>query len=104
MLVGVKHGCNVGQVEASHGPEVSALIAELLSAGSAALGVPQAPGAVARLTAYARSVEHFPTAIKEYEWRNGWFAGLSAAAAAAGKPDPCPLHTALLKEVGVLPK
>ena len=42
---------------------------------------------------------HFPTAVKEFEWRNGWFYGLSAAALAAGKVDPFPTHTAWLKEV-----
>lgn len=65
MAVGAKHKANVGDVEARHGAEVSALMRELLAAGSAALGVPEAPGAVARLNAYARSVAHFPTAVKE---------------------------------------
>lgn len=34
-------------------------------AGAADLGVPLAGGEVARLMAYARSVAHFPTAVKE---------------------------------------
>ncbi|KAI8469450.1 MAG: hypothetical protein J3K34DRAFT_451932 [Monoraphidium minutum] len=102
MLVGAKHKASVGEVEGGHNAEVSALISELLAAGGAALGVPEAPGAVPRLNAYARSVAHFPTAVKEFEWRNGWFYGLTQAALAAGKPDPCPLHTALLKEVGAI--
>jgi len=103
MLVGAKHKVTVGEVESKHNAEVSALITELLAAGSAALRVPQAPGAVARLNAYARSVAHFPTAVKEFEWRNGWFYGLSKAAAGQGEADPCPQHTALLKEVGAVP-
>lgn len=102
MAVGAKHKCNVGDVEAKHNAEVSALMSELLAAGGAALGVPEAPGAIPRLNAYARSVAHFPTAVKEFEWRNGWFHGLSRAAAEAGKADPCPLHTAILKEVGAI--
>lgn len=102
MLVGAKHQAAVGAVESDHKDEVSALLSELIAAGSAALGVPEAPGAVERLNAYARSVAHFPTAVKEFEWRNGWFYGLGKAAAAEGRPDPCPLHTTLLKEVGVV--
>lgn len=38
---------------------------ELLEAGCAELGIPRAPGDMARLMAYARSVAHFPTALKE---------------------------------------
>jgi len=100
MLVGAVHGgLTVGEVERDHGDEVSALLAELGAAGAAALGVAAArPPAetVARLRAYARSVAHFPTALKEQGWRNGWFEGLSAEAAAAGRTDPCPMHSALL--------
>ena len=48
------------------------------------------------------AVAHFPTAVKEFQWRNGWFYGLSEAALAAGKADPCPTHTAWLKEVGAI--
>lgn len=102
MLVGAKHKVTVGEVEAGHSQEVSALISELAAAGSAALGVQLEPGVVERLNAYARSVAHFPTAVKEFEWRNGYFYGLSQKAAAEGRPDPCPLHTALLKEVGAV--
>ena len=81
-----------------------------------------------RLCAYSRAVSHFPTAVKEvialnsmraygfvtyfhlskplvqlqFKWRNGWFYSLSKKAIAAGKPDPCPLHTAWLKELNVI--
>jgi len=47
-------------------------------------------------------VAHFPTAVKEFQWRNGWFYGLSQAAGAEGRADPCPTHTAWLKEVGAI--
>jgi hypothetical protein len=47
-------------------------------------------------------VAHFPTAVKEFEWRNGWFYAITEAAVKDGKADPCPLHTAGLKELGVV--
>ena len=68
-----------------------------------AAGVRFGPQLEERLCAYARSVAHFPTAVKELQWRNGWFYGLSQAAAAAGKADPFPQHTAWLKEVKAVP-
>ena len=83
-------------------PQVEQLISELAAAGAAALGIRLEEGLVNRLMAYARSVAHFPTAVKEFEWRNGYFWGLSQAAAAAGQADPCPLHSAWLKEVGAV--
>ena len=55
-----------------------------------------------RLCAYARAVAHFPTAVKEFEWRNGFFYGISQEAIAAGRADPFPKHTALLKQVGAV--
>ena len=46
---------------------------------------------------------HFPTAVKEFEWRNGFFYGISQEAITAGdRPDPFPKHTALLKQVGAV--
>ena len=65
MLVGAKHKASVGGVESQHKPEVSQLISELCAAGAAELGVGLAGGEVERLNAYARSVAHFPTAVKE---------------------------------------
>lgn len=77
------------------------LIEELAKAGGSELGLSLADGFVERLHAYSRSVAHFPTAIKEFRWRNGWFYELTERAKAEGAPDPCPKHTALLKELGV---
>lgn len=103
MLVGARHGgCTVGEVEGTYTSEVTSLIKELAAAGAAALGVTLDAGVEERLCAYARSVSHFPTAVKEFQWRNGWFYGLSQDAQAQGKPDPCPTHTAWLKEVGAV--
>ena len=56
-------------------------------------GVKFGPGCSERLCAYARSVAHFPTAIKEFEWRNGYFWNISEEAEEKGEPDPCPTHT-----------
>ena len=95
-------GCTVGDVEASHAAQLRPLVDELVAAGEAELGVKLAPGAYDRLAAYGRSVAHFPTAVKEFEWRNGWFYQISAKAAKAGKPDPLPLHTAGLVKLGVV--
>lgn len=107
MLIGAKHnGCTVGDVESKHTEEVSELIKELYVAGCGDLGIPvnegELQGMVERLKAYARSVAHFPTAVKEFPWRNGYFYGLSSTATANGDADPCPLHSSLLKEVGAV--
>mgnify|MGYP004069770623 CR=1 FL=1 len=55
-----------------------------------------------RLSAYGRSVAHFPTAVKEFEWRNGWFHKISERALAKGEADPMPIHTAGLQKMGVV--
>ena len=102
MLVGARHGCTVGEVEAAHAGELGELVAELVAAGEKALGVTLEEGVLERLKAYGRSVSHFPTAVKELEWRNGWFHDISKQALAEGKPDPMPTHTAWLKEVGAI--
>lgn len=103
MLVGAKNGgCTVGEVESTHRGQVEQLIRELAAAGETALGVQLEGGLEERLCAYARSVAHFPTAVKEFSWRNGWFNDVSKSAIAAGRPDPCPTHTSWLKEVGAI--
>lgn len=105
MLVGAKYpGSSVGDVESQHTAEVSYLISELASAVTQATGVEFGPQMPERLCAYGRSVAHFPTAVKEFEWRNGFFYGLSQQASDNFYPDPCPTHTGLLKEVGAIPK
>lgn len=63
------------------------------------MGVEPKEGYVERLCAYARSVSHFPTAVKETAWRNGYFALMSAKRLDAGKSDPCPLHSEIWTEV-----
>uniref|UniRef100_A0A7C9ELP4 Uncharacterized protein n=1 Tax=Opuntia streptacantha TaxID=393608 RepID=A0A7C9ELP4_OPUST len=103
MLVGARHpGATVGIVEKEYRSEVSNLIAELARAAAAEKGIVFDEGMEERLCAYSRAVAHFPTAVKEFKWRNGWFYSISEKAMAAGKPDPCPLHTAWLKELNVV--
>ena len=103
MLVGALNGgITVGEVEKDHSEQLKAVVTELCAAGEAALGVKLAPGAFERLAAYGRVVAHFPTAVKEFEWRNGWFNAISRKVLAEYQPDPMPLHTAGLKALGVV--
>ena len=100
MMVGALNGgVTVGDVEASHSAQLSALVSELCAAGEATLGVKLPDGAYDRLAAYGRSVAHFPTAVKEFEWRNGWFYKLTCDAVKAGREDPMPLHTQALYDL-----
>ncbi|XP_002967967.2 uncharacterized protein LOC9631054 [Selaginella moellendorffii] len=105
MLVGARHpGATVGDVEKRYRDEVSELITELAAAASSEKSVAFDPGLEERLCSYARSVAYFPTAVKEFEWRNGWFYGISERAIASGTTDPCPLHSRWLQEVEAVPK
>lgn len=103
MLVGARRpGTTVGGVEKEYRSEVSSLISELAAAAAAEKGLVFEDAVEDRLCAYSRTVAHFPTAVKEFKWRNGWFYSLSEKAIAEGKPDPCPLHTAWLKELKIV--
>ncbi|KAF8025271.1 hypothetical protein BT93_F2189 [Corymbia citriodora subsp. variegata] len=103
MLVGARHpGATIGVVEKEFRSEVESLIKELALAAAAEKGLVFDERMEDRLCAYSRAVAHFPTAVKEFKWRNGWFYSLSEKAIAEGKPDPCPLHTAWLKEIKVI--
>lgn len=102
MLIGQKHGCTVGEVEQDHADEVCSLVRELCDGAARVEGVQFKDGTEERLQAYSRSVAHFPTAVKEFEWRNGYFYNLSAEALNKGNSDPFPQHTQLLKEAGVV--
>ncbi|KAG6669619.1 uncharacterized protein LOC122285991 isoform X1 [Carya illinoinensis] len=103
MLVGARHpGATVGAVEKEYRSEVSSLIAELATAAAAEKDLVFEEAMEDRLCAYSRAVSHFPTAVKEFKWRNGWFYSLSEKAISEGKPDPCPLHTSWLKELKIV--
>jgi ketopantoate reductase len=72
MAVGAAHpGATVGDVVSDHRVEVVALVEELMAGSAAECGVAFEAGTVERLLAYSRTVAHFPTAVKELEWRNG---------------------------------
>lgn len=103
MLIGARHGgVTVGEVEKNHHDEVIMLVKELAGAASKAKGVIFDVGIEERLCSYARAVADFPTALKEFEWRNGWFYALSQKATASGSSDPCHLHSTWLKELGAV--
>ena len=38
----------------------------------------------------------------QFEWRNGWFYQLSQKAKEKGMEDPCKLHSALLRQMGLV--
>ena len=114
MLVGAVHGgITVGEVAEKHEDEVRAIIRELASFCRFTLSVALKVGLEDRLLAYSQRVEFFPTALKEFEWRNGYFYRYSLM---AGKrtapngiviemPDSTPLHTEYLlkaKEQGLI--
>ena len=78
------------------------IIRELAAAASGKEGVTFPDGLEDRLCAYSRSVAHFPTALKEFEWRNGWFANISKRAMENGEKDPSPKHTQILIDQNLL--
>jgi hypothetical protein len=94
----------VGEVyDPKYDEERRRLVNELIEAGEKEIGIPSLPeGTFDRLVAYGQSVPDFPTGIKEFQWRNGWFYNITKRATAEGKPDPLPSHTAALKRLGVI--
>ena len=103
MAVGAKYkGITVGEVEREHNAEVRSLIAELAAAATLKTKVAFPAGVADRLCAYARSVAHFPTALKEIEWRNGWFTDITYDQASKLQPDPLPQHTAIMSSQRLL--
>jgi hypothetical protein len=97
MAVGSQYeGCTVGGVEGDHNAEVRDIINELAAAASWETGLSFSEDLGDRLCAYARSVSHFPTALKEFEWRNGWFADITLKRAGRMMTDLSPKHTSIL--------
>ena len=96
-------GVNFGEVYSTkYAEQRNELIDEMVAAGSKKVGVTLQPGTADRLAAYAASVADFPTGVKEFEWRNGWFYEISKKAMEAGEKDPMPFHTEALTTLGVL--
>ena len=97
MAVGAKYGgITVGAVEKDYNSEVKELINEMASAITLATSLVFPSDLADKLCAYARSVAHFPTALKEFEWRNGYFVDISLKAIAELKKDPLPKHTEIM--------
>ena len=83
----------MGRVATNHVGEVRDLVRELSTMIRFSLTVGMLSGIEDRLIEYALSVPDFPTAIKEFEWRNGYFYGKSVVAKENGFPDQTPMHT-----------
>ena len=99
MAVGSQYeGCTVGGVEKDHNSEVREIIDELAAAASWETDITFTDDLGDRLCAYARSVSHFPTALKEFEWRNGWFADITLKRASRMMFDLSPKHTSILSK------
>jgi len=99
MLVGSVHGnIPVGDVEKFHKKEVEEMIEELTMFVRFTTGCALLNGTVNRCCAYARAVADFPTALKEFEWRNGWFYEYSLRAREKGIPSQTPMHDDYLED------
>lgn len=93
-LIGAVHGnITMGEVAQMHEREVTELSIELAQMIRFTLTVGMLPDIEKRMLAYGRRVKEFPTALKEFEWRNGFFYKYSMLARTNGFPDPTPMHT-----------
>jgi hypothetical protein len=88
----------MGQVVDKHRSEVEELMAEMSKMLRFSLAVGMGSGMEERLCAYARSVKDFPTGLKEFKWRNGYFYDYSMLMREKGFPDPTPMHTGYLED------
>ena len=112
-LVGAVHGVNVGEVATRHHEEAGAMARELASFIRYTLSVSLFTGLDDRLNAYAQKMEFLPTAITDFEHRNGYFyryakmAGtrVNAAGIKVEVPDTTPIHSDYLmwaQEKGII--
>lgn len=93
-LVGAVHGgITMGEVAKMHVNEVTEMSVEMAQMVRFTLTVGMLPNIEDRLLAYARRVKDFPTAMKEFKWRNGFFYNYSKIAMDRDFPDPTPMHT-----------
>jgi hypothetical protein len=98
-LVGAVHGgVTMGQVADKHRDEINDLVAEMGTMIRFTLAVGMMSDIDKRLCDYARSVASFPTALKEFQWRNGWFYNYSRLAKKNGIKDYTPMHTGYLED------
>ena len=97
MLLGVHHGgITVGEVESKHKEDVFKMVEEMKKCLEVERGIKFKDGVPERLCAYARSVAHFPTALKEFSWRNKFWLDITRARQGKGAEDLTPFHTKLL--------
>eukprot|EP00188_Purpureofilum_apyrenoidigerum_P002494 Plantae.Rhodophyta-Purpureofilum_apyrenoidigerum.ctg25538.p1 GENE.Plantae.Rhodophyta-Purpureofilum_apyrenoidigerum.ctg25538~~Plantae.Rhodophyta-Purpureofilum_apyrenoidigerum.ctg25538.p1 ORF type:complete len:330 (+),score=74.01 Plantae.Rhodophyta-Purpureofilum_apyrenoidigerum.ctg25538:183-1172(+) len=99
MLIGAVHGnITVGEVESKHRNEVGEMVGEMALMLRTTLATVLFPELESRLCAYSRVVKDFPTGLKEFEWRNGFFYNFTKLAKDRGFPDPTPMHTNYLED------
>ena len=104
-LVGTVHGgITIGEVAQKHADEAGQLCRELASFVRYTLSVSLFSGIDERLEAYAQKMEFLPTALTDFEFRNGYFyrytkmAGtrITPAGIKVQVPDTTPTHTEYL--------
>lgn len=92
-LIGSVHGgITMGEVAKMHVNEVTEMSRELATMIRFTLTVGMLPNIEDRLMAYATRVKDFPTGLKEFRWRNGFFMEYSKLAMRNGLSDPTPMH------------
>lgn len=93
-LLGAVHGnIPMGEVSRMHVKEVTELAVEMATMIRYSLTVGMLPDIEQRMLTYGTSIKDFPTAFKEFKWRNGFFLDHSLLAKKNGFPDPTPMHT-----------
>lgn len=93
-LLGSVHGnISCGEVARMHTKEVTEMSIELAQMVRFTLTVGMLPDIEKRMLAYGRAVKDFPTSLKEFKWRNGFFYDYSTLAMKNGFPDPTPMHS-----------
>lgn len=98
-LIGAVHGnINMGEVSDMHVREVTEMSNELAQMVRFTLTVGMMPDIEKRLLAYGRAVKDFPSGLKEFKWRNGFFYDYSQLAKRNGFPDPTPMHSDYLEQ------
>lgn len=83
----------VGQVEKYYSSQLETMVRQLGYSSRTMLSAAPPNGLEERLRAYARAVEDFPTAMKEFKWRNGFWYNYSQLCVSKGFDDPMELHT-----------
>jgi len=99
MVIGTAQGhisgkpLTVGEVERYFFKEVEPMCRQLGFTSRTLLSAAPPEGLEDRLRAYSRAVADFPTAMKEFRWRNGFWYDYSQLCISKGFDDPMPQHT-----------